>query len=71
MKFFLSEGCAEEWMYKQVNDSCVDNYRFAYYGDKKAEEKYVEQYEDGCCGSFDEDVYILFRKAKIGCNYGH
>lgn len=68
---FASQQDAGEWMYDQVDDPCVDNYRFAFLDDAEAVTKYEEQRGDGCCGFFDQHVTINGRLAKIGCNYGH
>lgn len=64
---------ASAWMYdeKLVNESCIDNYRFAFHDDPIAMEKYDEKSNQGCCGFFDETVCIAGRLAYIGCNYGH
>jgi hypothetical protein len=69
--FFTSEQEAADWMEYEVNDPCVDNYRFAYMDDDEAVYKYEEQEEQGCCGSFNTVVCINGRDAYIGCNYGH
>lgn len=68
---FSSKKEALDWMYKEVDDLCVDNERFAYYNDEKAMAAYDKQVDEGCCGSFDQDVVINGRLARIGCNYGH
>lgn len=57
-----------------IDDPCVDNYRLARKGDKKAVFRYKLQRESGCCGSFDvvrRCPYDWFREYYIGCNYGH
>ena len=70
-KEFTSEGVAMAWMVEEVNDSCMDNSRFAFEDDEEAMRNYEEQKNSGCCGSFDEDIIVAGRPAKIGCNYGH
>jgi hypothetical protein len=62
---------AEAWMEQQVDDPYVDNYRFAYLDDPAGMSKYNEIESKGCCGCFDEEITILGRPAKIGCNFGH
>ena len=62
---------AAEWMERQVDDSCVDNHRFAFLDDAAEMDKYKNAIEAGCCGFFDEEFVIAGRKATIGCNYGH
>ena len=68
---FDNEEQAREWMEKKVDDSCIDNHRFAYLDDATGMAKYQIQKSDGCCGDFDEEVIIGGRLATIGCNYGH
>jgi hypothetical protein len=68
---FESEEEARCWMYEQVDDSCVDNYRFAFEDDAAAREQYCIAAENGCCGFFDEEITVAGRLATIGCNYGH
>lgn len=62
---------AQEWMYKEVDDSCIDNYRYAYLDDNEEMEAYWEIADEGCCGSFDQVVIIGGKHMFIGCNYGH
>jgi hypothetical protein len=62
---------AEEWMENEVDDPCVDNYRFAYVDDDVAMQIYSELAGEGCCGSFDEEIIVGGRAAMVGCNYGH
>lgn len=62
---------AECWMEEQVDDGCMDNYRFAFVDDTAALAVYDEQREQGCCGYFDSEVVVAGRRARIGCNYGH
>lgn len=70
-KKFASEGEAADWMYEYIDDSCIDNYRFAWKDDSKAVLEYDGRVREGCCGSFDDEVIINGRVAMIGCNYGH
>jgi hypothetical protein len=70
-KVFSNYVAAEEWMLEQVDDSCVDNYRFAYLDDPLQMQAYGLAQESGCCGFFDEEVIVNERRATIGCNYGH
>ena len=62
---------ATEWMYEEVDDICIDNVRFAFNHDTLALEKYEQQCNSGCCGSFDKEIIVNGLLAKIGCNYGH
>lgn len=62
---------AFHWLHKVVDDGCIDNDRFYFYGDKLAEAYFEECAEHGCCGSMEKDVIIAGRAARIGCNYGH
>ena len=68
---FNTKQDAADWMYAQVGDDCVDNYRFAYHDDADACLAYEEAVNHGCCGFFDREVIIAGRHADIGCNYGH
>jgi hypothetical protein len=68
---FANAQDAHDWMLAEVDDPCVDNYRFAYNDDEKAIATYNEIQNRGCCGSFDREVRIAGRLATIGCNYGH
>lgn len=68
---FDTQEEAEEWMDLEVDDPCVDNYRFAFLDDEDAMAIYDKQKEAGCCGDFDEEVIVAGRPAMIGCNYGH
>lgn len=71
MKEFDNKERAIEWMVEEVDDPCIDNKRFAFLYSEAAMEKYEQQKEDGCCGSFDEEVLIKGITATVGCNYGH
>ena len=68
---FVSIEDAQDWMEIEVDDHCMDNYRFAFKDDDKAMDDYENQIYNGCCGSFDADIIVLGREATIGCNYGH
>ena len=68
---FESFENASAWMEAEVDDPCVDNYRFAWSDDDNAMARYEELKEDGCCGRFDRKITIQGREAMIGCNYGH
>jgi hypothetical protein len=70
-KVFDTEEDARTWMDEQVDDPCVDNYRFAFHDDSDAMAKYGHAEATGCCGSFDREVVVAGRPASIGCNYGH
>lgn len=68
------------WAWKQLleyirdNDlENADNFRLAHVGDRREEDTYAKDKENGCCGMFDTEVFYR-RTAKwirIGCNYGH
>lgn len=62
---------AMDWMYEEINDTCVDNYRSALISSEEEMEKYEEIRSSGCCGSFDELVLVDNQEYFIGCNYGH
>lgn len=68
---FVSYEEAEKWMIGQVDDSCIDNFRFAHQNSPVEMEKYADKKSDGCCGSFDSTVIVGGEHCKIGCNYGH
>lgn len=68
---FASEAEAAQWMYDTIDDSCNDNYRFAYEYDDKAVLAYDEAIDEGCCGKFDAEIIVNGHHAMIGCNYGH
>jgi hypothetical protein len=71
MKSFASYTEAKTWMESEVDDTCIDNYRFAYSGDVNGVKNYERQRSKGCCGSFDISIKVKGRIAFIGCNYGH
>ncbi len=58
-------------MLAEVNDSCIDNVRFAACDVRKDMRRYRDRQMGGCCGHHDETVSIFGRKFMIGCNYGH
>lgn len=68
---FANAQDARDWMLAEVDDPCVDNYRFAYNDDEKEIGTYNRLQNAGCCGFFDREVRIAGRLATIGCNYGH
>lgn len=71
---FKSEQETKDWMFDILDKEeadCIDNYRFALLSDKAAVTAYNEAEENGCCGYFDQFVFINGQPAKIGCNYGH
>jgi hypothetical protein len=68
---FASKEEANEWMEKEVDDPCIDNYRFAFLDNESEMIKYEKDKDQGCCGVFDQVIKINGRKATIGCNYGH
>ena len=71
IKEFATEEDAWDWLEHEVDDDCVDNYRFTFINDDRGMAKYREQQYDGCCGFFDAQIKIDGRDALIGCNYGH
>lgn len=68
---FNSKDEAFDWMYKIVDDPCIDNTRFAFDDDDLAVVEYENQKQNRCCGYFDVIVTVNGRTAFIGCNYGH
>lgn len=66
-----SEELAVQWMLAEVDDPCVDNIRFAFVDDAGQMRAYKEAQNKGCCGFFDEEVLVMGRVAKVGCNFGH
>lgn len=71
LKEFDTEAEAIEWIVEKVDDTCVDNQRFAFQYDTKAIAEYEKQKENGCCGYADEVVLVGGVLANVGCNYGH
>lgn len=58
---------------KAVDDPCIDNIRFARYGDCDDMEEYFVKRANGCCGFYD-GVHKYpgdGKKYLVGCNYGH
>lgn len=68
---FETREQAEEWMIDEIDDECIDNFRFAFDDDYEAGIQYETAQYNGCCGSFDARVTVNGRPAHIGCNYGH
>jgi len=68
---FVSYEEAYNWMIEKVDDPCIDNIRFAYQDNSIEMEKYSVDKDDGCCGSFDSEVFVDGVLCTIGCNYGH
>lgn len=58
-------------MQREVNDPCMDNFRFADAGKSGDMKRYKRRVRRGCCGSYDTTVTIKGRKFWMGCNYGH
>ena len=68
---FKTKEDAYVWLDDQVDDPCIDNYRFAFKDDEAMMKIYDEQAEGGCCGIADYNVIVDGREATVGCNYGH
>jgi len=66
---FATTAEAFEYLEQEVNDPCVDNYRFAFADEEQG--AYQGKYNSGCCGFFDIRVKVSGRIANLGCNYGH
>lgn len=58
-------------MQKDINDPCMDNFRFSAMDKPGDLRRYKDRRASGCCGSCDQVVTIHGRKFVIGCNYGH
>lgn len=71
MPSFATKEEAFEWMTGQVDDPCIDNYRFAFLDDNNMMVEYERKANQGCCGSADYDIMVDGRRAVVGCNYGH
>lgn len=74
IRCFVDEESAKTWMFEfleERGEECIDNYRFRIYGDEKARLEYQKRIEEGCCGSFDEEIQVGDELAEIGCNFGH
>lgn len=55
-----------------VDDSCIDNWRFAEVGDEEEEAVFAAQSASGCCGSYENTlVHPNGKRILAGCNYGH
>lgn len=65
------EAAREGFAIDMENESCVDNFRFAFNDDAAAVAAYEAARDNGCCGSTDRTIVIAGRLASIGCNYGH
>lgn len=73
IKTFDSFLAAEAYVAFEVfddSDNC-DNWRAAFLDDPAGMSDYEATREGGCCGSYDLDVLINGRPARVGCNYGH
>jgi hypothetical protein len=69
---FDIEAWLEKYIYNQVDDPCIDNFRWAVLGDVEQMEAYKKAAAEGCCGSFDSEVTAPNGLTyKVGCNYGH
>lgn len=68
---FGTQEEAFEWLEHQVDDPCVDNYRFAFEDDSAAQDRYNTAVNEGCCGFFDRTILVAGKSARIGCNFGH
>ncbi len=64
---------AENILEKEVDESCMDNYRVANIRKSCQMKRYKRTYKHGCCGFFDEKRVcpIDGNTYLIGCNYGH
>lgn len=68
---FDSINDAMEYMEREVDDNCIDNYRVAVVDDELQEALYDHKRSEGCCGSFDFVALVAGAMTRIGCNYGH
>jgi len=59
------------WMEDEINDPCIDNFRYTSTDNYDGMVTYEQQQESGCCGSYDTYVTIGGKEWMIGCNYGH
>lgn len=71
MLIFETKEDAFDWMEQEVDDSCIDNHRFAYLDEENDMITYDNIQSTGCCGFFDMEVIVDGKSAMIGCNYGH
>lgn len=63
-------------MVDEVDDSCIDNYRFCNLENSEEVELYKEAQDNGCCGFEDERFTFIDANNNpmhfmIGFNYGH
>lgn len=59
-------------MYKNVNDGCMNNERFANTKSSREMKLYFKHKHQGCCGFEDRIVkHEEYGRFLIGCNYGH
>jgi hypothetical protein len=58
-------------MAKDIDDPCMDNFRFSAMDRPGDLRRYRDRRASGCCGSYDQEITIDGRKFIIGCNYGH
>jgi hypothetical protein len=56
---------------REINDPCMDNFRFADASEPGDMKRYKRRVRQGCCGSHDTTVTIRGKVFWIGCNYGH
>ena len=68
---FKTKTEALDWMKEEINDSCIDNERFAYIDNSNDIKEYNLKIKNGCCGFFDKEILVDGKPAMIGCNYGH
>ena len=72
MREFATLSEAHDW-FANVMDKLEysDNERFAFMLDEAQMAEFERRAHDGCCGSYEEQVYVGGVKAIFGCNYGH
>lgn len=56
---------------RDVDDDCIDNYRFARADDVGSLFHYLDLKESGCCGSHDASITVEGVQWHFGFNYGH
>jgi hypothetical protein len=66
---FETKEEALSWLRDEIDDPCMDNFRFAF--DDEPQGEYMDAQYHGCCGSADRQVIVAGRSAQVGCNYGH
>jgi hypothetical protein len=71
MENFENVKAAFDAMELEIDDSCIDNHRFARVDCNEDMSTYLGLRDAGCCGFFDRVVTIGGEKYMIGCNYGH